>query len=156
MHNYGRNEKGTGHVLDLRWGTRLNHLTKLNPNITLLIWYLLYFPQHTHNATTPYTLCAICPGQLKKPDVEVLGCCGFTWSGVVKPVERTAKFSKRTFNSLATAFWTFLQTPCKLHTPSNLETSVALCCVTKLHILEWPFIAPAQGAPVWWAFDFEF
>uniref|UniRef100_A0A8C8FCD2 Uncharacterized protein n=1 Tax=Oncorhynchus tshawytscha TaxID=74940 RepID=A0A8C8FCD2_ONCTS len=26
--------------------------------------------------------------------------------------------------------------------PSKLETSVALCCVTKLHILEWPFIVP--------------
>jgi hypothetical protein len=24
--------------------------------------------------------------------------------------------------------------------PSKLETSVALCCVSKLHILEWPFI----------------
>jgi hypothetical protein len=27
-----------------------------------------------------------------------------------------------------------------LHSPSKLETSVALSCVTKLHILEWPFI----------------
>jgi hypothetical protein len=25
----------------------------------------------------------------------------------------------------------------------QLETSVALCCVTKLHILGWPFIAPS-------------
>ena len=37
-------------------------------------------------------------------------------------------------------WWTFLQSACQLHTPSKLETSVALCCVTKLHILEWPFI----------------
>jgi hypothetical protein len=25
----------------------------------------------------------------------------------------------------------------------KLDTSVALCCVTKLHILEWPFIVPS-------------
>ena len=30
----------------------------------------------------------------------------------------------------------------------QLETSVALCCVTKLHISEWPFLSPAQGAPL--------
>ncbi len=28
----------------------------------------------------------------------------------------------------------------QLHASSNLATSVALCCVIKLHILEWPFI----------------
>ncbi len=28
----------------------------------------------------------------------------------------------------------------QLHAPSKLATSVALCCVIKLHILEWPFI----------------
>ncbi len=27
-----------------------------------------------------------------------------------------------------------------MHAPSKLATSVALCCVLKLHILEWPFI----------------
>jgi hypothetical protein len=27
--------------------------------------------------------------------------------------------------------------------PSKLETSVALCCVKKLHILEWHFIVPS-------------
>ncbi len=37
-------------------------------------------------------------------------------------------------------WWTFLQSACKLHSPSKLATSVALCCVIKLHILEWPFI----------------
>ena len=36
-----------------------------------------------------------------------------------------------------------LQSACQLHTPSNLETFVALCCVTKLHILEWPFYVPS-------------
>ncbi len=30
---------------------------------------------------------------------------------------------------------------CQLHAPSKLATSVALRCIIKLHILEWPFIA---------------
>ncbi len=37
-------------------------------------------------------------------------------------------------------WWTFLQSACQLHAPSKLSTSVALCCVIKLHILKWPFI----------------
>ena len=37
----------------------------------------------------------------------------------------------------------YLQSECQLHTPSKLETSVALCCKTKLHISEWPFIVPS-------------
>ena len=32
---------------------------------------------------------------------------------------------------------------------SQLETSVALCCVTKLHILEWPFIVPSTSFLIW-------
>jgi hypothetical protein len=40
------------------------------------------------------------------------------------------------------------QSVCQLHAPSKLETSVALCCVTKLHIIEWLLLSPAQGAPV--------
>jgi hypothetical protein len=37
----------------------------------------------------------------------------------------------------------------QLHVPLKLELSVALFCLTKLHILEWPLsVPPAQGAPV--------
>ena len=36
-----------------------------------------------------------------------------------------------------------MQSACQLHTPSKRETSMALCSVTKLHILEWPFIVPS-------------
>ena len=37
---------------------------------------------------------------------------------------------------------TDLQSARQLHVPLTLELSVALFCVTKLHILEWPFIVP--------------
>ncbi len=37
-------------------------------------------------------------------------------------------------------WWTFLQSARQLHTPSKPVTSVALCCVIKLHMLEWSFI----------------
>ena len=33
----------------------------------------------------------------------------------------------------------------QLHTPSKLETSVALCCVTNLCILKWPCIVPSTS-----------
>ncbi len=80
-------------------------------------------------------------------DVEVLGWCGYMWSAV----GCTAKFSEtplemaygREMNSSIhrqQLWWTFLQSACQLHAPSKLATSVALCCVIKLHILEWPFI----------------
>jgi hypothetical protein len=54
---------------------------------------------------------------------------------------------KLTLNYLATAL-VDIPAVSQLDAPSKLETSVALCCVTKLHILEWPFISPAQGSPV--------
>ncbi len=50
---------------------------------------------------------------------------------------------KLTFNSWATALVDILQSACRLHAPSKLATSVALCCVIKLHILERPFTVAA-------------
>ena len=36
-----------------------------------------------------------------------------------------------------------LQSACQLHAPSKHGRSVALCCVTKRHILEWSFVVPS-------------
>ncbi len=65
--------------------------------------------------TTPYTLSAICPVQWKP---------GFIREENTSPKCQTA----------------FLQSACQLHAPSKLVTSVTLCSVIKLHILECHFI----------------
>lgn len=45
-------------------------------------------------------------------------------------------------------WWTFLPSACQLHAPSKLATSVVLCCLIKLHIFEWPFVA-SSFRPTW-------
>jgi hypothetical protein len=64
------------------------------------------------------------------------------------PVGRTAKFSKATLESaygretnLKLTGKALVNIPA-VSMPSKLETSVALCGVTKRHISEWPFIVP--------------
>ena len=90
--------------------------------------------------------------QVKKPDLEVLGWRGYVWSAVVRSVGRTAKFPKTMlkmaygreinikFSGNSSGGHSCSQhANCTLH--HNLR-NLALCCVTKLHILEWPFIVP--------------
>ena len=71
--------------------------------------------------------------KVKKPDVEVLG-----WRCSLKQQQRNGR--SILWKPLQ---WTFLQSACQLHAPSKLQTSVALCCVTKLHILECHYIVPS-------------
>ncbi len=78
----------------------------------------------------------------------VLGWCDYTWSGVVKPVGCTAKFSETPLE-MAYGREMNIQFPAtamvdipavSMPIARSFKTSVALCCVIKLHILEWPFI----------------
>ena len=76
--------------------------------------------------------------QVKKPDMEVLGWRGYMWSA-------GEKFSKTTLDAvygreinIKFSGNSFGGHSCSQHDNSTLpqlETSVALCCVTKLHIL---------------------
>ncbi len=101
--------------------------------------------------------CSSCPGgwsqrilEMKMLDVEVLHWCGYTWSAVVRQVGCIAKFyetplrrlivEKLTFNSRATALVDIPAVSMPITRSLKIVTSVTLCCVIKLHILEWPFI----------------
>ena len=98
--------------------------------------------------TMPYMLSAIClvklkPGVIreehtspacqwpsKKPDVEVLGLRGYTWSAIVRPAGHTQNSLKHCWGGLwqrneqsiilQQLWWTFLQSACQLYAPSKL------------------------------------
>ncbi len=107
--------------------------------------------------TTPYTLSAICPAPLQSARHHRMwafahssqlrrrtavrsrprwGWRACRWASL--RLWRWLMVEKWTFNSRQQLWWTFLQSACQLHAPSKPATSVALCCVTKLHLLLWP------------------
>ena len=77
---------------------------------------------------------------------------GLAWSAVVRLVGCTAKFSTTMLDAaydrgvnIQFSGNSFGGYSCSQNANCmlpQLETFVTLCCVTKLHILEWPFIVP--------------